>query len=136
MVLESRHNERAGAISPDGLWFAYVSDEEGVDEVFVRRLPDSGRQWRVSTAGGFGPVWSRDGSELIYHQGDKILAARMTGSGTALRISQPRQLFTSERIFDEGFGNPSFDTAPDGSLVVALSEPSEVRIRVVLNWTP
>jgi hypothetical protein len=136
MVLESRHNERAGVIAPDGMRFAYVSDEEGGDEVYIRQLPDSGRKWRVSTAGGMAPIWSRDGRQLLYRQGDTIMTVSVDGSGSAPRIGQPRAVFTSDRIYTDRFGNQTFDTAPDGSLVIPLTEPSDVRTRVVLNWQP
>ena len=48
----------------------------------------------------------------------------------------PQLVLEDERLAREGFGNPIYDTAPDGSLVVTLTEPSTVRTRMVLNWSP
>ena len=136
MVLATRHNERAGALSPDGKLFAYVSDEEGGDEVYLRQFPDAGRMWRVSPDGGVAPVWARDGSELFYRRGDEILVVSIGGTGTALRIGDPQEVFASDRIYLDRFGNPTYDITPDGSLIIPITEPSDVRTRVVLNWSP
>ena len=59
-------NEMMPKISPDGRWVAYVSDESGRDEVYVRAYPDGGRPWPISRNGGWWPVWSRSGTELFY----------------------------------------------------------------------
>jgi len=53
-----------------------------------------------------------------------------------MQVGQPKEIFTSDRIHLDRFGNPTFDTAPDGSTVIPLVEPSQVRTRVVLNWQP
>jgi len=59
LLLQSPANERAPAIAPFARLFAYVSDEEGSDEVYLRDLDAQERRWRVSTKGGVSPVWSR-----------------------------------------------------------------------------
>ncbi len=119
-----------------GGYFAYVSDEDGSDEIFIRALTDDGRRWRVSEAGGTAPVWSRDGRELLYCNGESILARSVTVEGNAVRLGPVRNVFTSERLNVEDFGNPTFDVAPDGALIVSLIEPRQFCIRVVLNWRP
>ena len=62
-------DERSPRFSPDGKWLAY-SNESGRDEVYVQPFPGPGRKWLISTDGGINPVWSRDGRELFYHQGE------------------------------------------------------------------
>ncbi len=55
------------AVSPDGRWLAYASDESGTAEIYVRPFPDAGSaRWQVSTAGGVSPIWSHSGKELFY----------------------------------------------------------------------
>ena len=49
------------AFSPDGRFLAYASNESGIEEVFVRAFPGPGGKWKISTAGGKFPVWSRNG---------------------------------------------------------------------------
>ena len=134
-VLQTMANERGGAISPDGELFAYVSDEQGSDQVFIRQLPDSDRRWPVSRQGGSSPVWNREGSELFFLSRDTVMAAKVSHDAS-LRIGEPVAVFTSDRLYVDTWGNSSFDSAPDGKLLITLRAPAEVRIRIVLNWDP
>jgi len=74
-------------ISPDGRWIACVSEESGNSEVYVRPFPDVGSgRFRVSTDGGFTPIWSRDGPELFYDDpspSGRLMAARLPGIGSS-----------------------------------------------------
>lgn len=64
--LVTDNKETGGAFSPDGRFVAYVSDESGTNNVYVRSFPISGgRKWQVSTAGGYQPRWRGDGKELF-----------------------------------------------------------------------
>ena len=65
-LLNSAATETHPALSPDGRWLAYTSDETGQNEVYVERFPDLGNKEQISTGGGRAPVWSPDGSELFY----------------------------------------------------------------------
>jgi len=59
--------ETSPALSPDGRWLAYVSNESGQAEVYVRPFPNSGDgRWQISAQGGMEPVWARSGRELFY----------------------------------------------------------------------
>src|SRR5207342_694833 len=60
-VLNSTFNESGAAFSPNGKWIAYVSDESGSRQVYVRSFPGAGVKVPISTAGGIQPAWSRDG---------------------------------------------------------------------------
>jgi serine/threonine-protein kinase len=75
------------ALSPDVNWLAYVSDESGQSEVYVRPFPntDSGK-WQISTDGGAEPVWSPDGETLYYRSPDfqSIMAADMSSGPNAV----------------------------------------------------
>ncbi len=54
--VNSRATERHAAFDPSGTWLAYVSDESGRDEVYVRRIPDGGARRQVSADGGTNPI--------------------------------------------------------------------------------
>jgi Tol biopolymer transport system component len=54
-VLDTRYSELSPALSPDGKWIAYVSDESGRDQVIVSSFPDLGASEQVSSAGGTEP---------------------------------------------------------------------------------
>jgi len=65
-LLASRFDEKLARISPDGRYFAYVSNESGRDEVYLQRFPDLGDERQISNAGGTQPIWSRDGRKIVY----------------------------------------------------------------------
>jgi serine/threonine-protein kinase len=66
-LLATDFNEKSPAVSPDGRWLAYVSDESGRDEVYVRPFPRvSEGRWQVSKDGGTEPRWAHSGRELFY----------------------------------------------------------------------
>src|SRR5205823_2590653 len=68
--------------SPDGRWAALVSDESGTFEVYVRSYPDPSVKVQVSVGGGYGAVWSADGSRLYYSSGSVVVEAKVaTTSG-------------------------------------------------------
>ena len=68
----------ASQFSPDGRWIAYVSDESGQYQVYVRPYPPGPGKWQVSTAGGEEGIWSQDGKELFYRNGNKWMAVAVT----------------------------------------------------------
>ena len=72
--LRTPFNEAAPRFSPDGRWLAYISDESGRYEIYVQPYPGPGGKWQISTEGGTEPVWNRNGRELFYRSGDKMMA--------------------------------------------------------------
>ena len=82
LLLGSPSDEVAPAISPDGRWLAYVSNESGRAEVYVRGFPDMAGRYQVSLEGGTEPAWSPRGGELFYRDGPALMAARLETSGT------------------------------------------------------
>src|SRR5262249_40575061 len=65
-LLDRPFVETSGQVSPDGRWLAYVSNETGTGDVYVRAFPRGTRAWKVSTDGGQVPRWRADGRELFY----------------------------------------------------------------------
>jgi Tol biopolymer transport system component len=63
---QTSFNESDAAVSPDGKWVAYDSDESGRTEVYVVPLSGPGGKTQVSTQGGVGASWSHTGRELVY----------------------------------------------------------------------
>jgi eukaryotic-like serine/threonine-protein kinase len=127
-------DERSPRFSPDGRWLAYVSDESGRDDVYVQPFPGPGAKWLISTDGGVDPVWSRDGRELFYRAGDRLMAAPVESEGD-LSAGPARPLF--EIRVDAADSGPAYDVSPDGrSFVVPRSEtaPPRGELHVVLNW--
>ena len=96
--------------APDGQTIAYASDESGASEVYIRAFP--GPAGQVSPAGGSEPVWSHDGQELYYRNGDRMLAVRISRRPT-LTVSAPRTLFEG-RYLRTDTGGAGYDVSATG----------------------
>jgi Tol biopolymer transport system component len=132
LLLSSEANEDEPALSPDGRWLAYTSDESGRREVFVRPFPDLEAKWQISTDGGFSPRWARSGRELFYRDGTHLMVVAVEG-GKGFAVGRPRPLFK------DGIPpwlNGGYDVAPDGQrlLTMEVEEDGAKRIVVVLDW--
>lgn len=85
-------NEDQAEFSPDGRFIAYVSDETGRSEVFVRTFPDSGAKWSVSSGEGTEPRWAPDGKSLYYRSPTDMMVVDVETEPT-FSVSRPRALF-------------------------------------------
>jgi Tol biopolymer transport system component len=93
---ETEFDERTGDISPDGRWMAYVSNESGSLEVYVRPFPSGPGKWQVSRDGGYEPHWRRDGKELFYVSGDRrLVAVEVKSDSAAFKVGASTPLFTA-----------------------------------------
>ena len=105
------------AFSPDGKFLAYAANESGVEEVFVRSFPGPGGRWRISTASGKFPAWSRTTRELFFLGGDdRIMVASYSVTGDAFMSGQPRA-WSPTQVRRTGT-RQNFDITPDGKRVV------------------
>jgi Tol biopolymer transport system component len=121
--VNSTFDERGPAFSPDGRWLAYMSDESGSFEVYVRPFPGPGGKWQVSTSGGRYPKWSRNGKELFYRTGDsKIMVVTYAASGDSFRADKP-QLWSPGQFTERGLSFYNFDLHPDGKRFAVLKAP-------------
>ena len=84
---------RCSALSPDGHWLAYQSDQTGQMEVYVQSYPVPGARVPVSLQGGSEPAWAHNGRELFYRSGDSLMVASVTQSPT-FAVAGRRRLFT------------------------------------------
>ena len=140
MLLETSFNEHTPKLSPDDRWLAYVSDESGRDEIYVTQFPRVGK-WQISTEGGKEPMWSRDGRELFYRNGEKMMAVAIS-TGSELSPGRPTLLFEGPYDLKQGSGATNYDVAEDGRFVMIRTPDSpaqetsspEQQIHVVLNW--
>ena len=94
--LQTPFNESAPHFSADGRWLAYISDESGRYEVYVQPYPGPGGKRQISTEGGTEPVWSRNGQELFYRSGKKMMAVEIT-TQPSFAFGSPRMLFEGEQ---------------------------------------
>jgi serine/threonine-protein kinase len=131
-LLQTPANEFAGALSPDGRFLAYVSDESGRPEIYVRAFPDLGKKVQVSNEGGRQPVWARDGREIFYRNGHRLMAVAVS-TESGFHSDRPAVLF-ERRFSGPLFRNPQYDVASDGRTFLMVEEEFPTRIHVVLNW--
>ena len=89
VVVQTRAYDGGGQFSPDDRWLAYVSNESGQFETYVRPYPGPERTIQVSTAGGTHPKWSRDGRELFYRNGNKMMAVDVSTTPDLALVSAP-----------------------------------------------
>ena len=135
--LRTRFNETAPRFSPDGRLLAYISDESGRFEIYVQPYPGPGGKWQISTGGGMEPIWNRNGRELFYRDGDKMMAVDIA-TQPSFAAGKPRTLFEG-RYVPPPVPIANYDVSPDGQRFLMLkpnesAEAAPTRINVVLNW--
>ncbi|MCH8936074.1 MAG: PD40 domain-containing protein, partial [Gemmatimonadetes bacterium] len=137
--LNTEYMEASPAVSPDGRWLAYTSDETGQSEVYVQPLDDgSGGKRQVSLGGGIEPVWSHDGSELYYRSGIMLTGGQVVAIGIQrdpiFALGTRRVLF--EDLFRRDLNHANYDVHPTtGDFVMVRSEATaSFQLTVVLNF--
>jgi Tol biopolymer transport system component len=139
-VLETIYSESSAAVSPDGKWLAFQSDESGRFEVYVQPFEGatSGnkRRWQVSSGGGGLPRWRGDGAEMFYITGGgRMMAVGLHPAGGEFQFEPAHVLFQTRPIPDTW---NLYDVSPDGQrflLNLPLEWSSAAPITVVTNWT-
>ncbi len=115
ILLQTEFYESRASLAPNGRWVAYVSDETGRNEVYVRTFPDiETGKWQVSTSGGIDPQWADGTGELFYRHetesGTETYAVNV-GSEDEFSASPPQLLFTSNHLSSRA---NSYATSADG----------------------
>jgi eukaryotic-like serine/threonine-protein kinase len=128
--------EIQAAASPDGRFVAYSYDANGNGEIYVQPFPPTGSKWQVAT-GGFMPIWSRDGREIYYLQGDSLMAVPVTTAG-AFAVGAPHRLFDMPpTVLASTDTTTNFDVAADGRFLVVRHTSQESmagHLVVALGW--
>ena len=125
--------ERQGALSPDGRWMAYASNESGRSEIYVEQVTGPGGRRQLSSEGGDQPRWVRNGSEIIYRNGTKVMSVPVL-LRPDFKPGKVVELF--ERKFDPGAAVAGYDVSPDGQtfIMTRSEQDNPTEIRVVLGW--
>jgi hypothetical protein len=135
--LRTRFNESHARFSPNRHWVAYVSDESGRPEVYVRAFDGSGEKTRISTNGGSRPCWRRDDTELFFLAGDNQLMTAPVKTGATFEAGAAVALF---RIDSPGWqiDGIAFDATPDGQrflIQTGVQGAQSLPFTIVENWT-
>ena len=136
-LVATRFTEAAPAISPDGRWLAYSSNETGDFEIYVVPFPNTrAAKWAISTAGGMEPLWSHRGSELFYRDSSENLVAAELKTKPTFSVIRTTALFPAGGFGASRFG-AQYAVASDDRrfLMIRPLETSEPdKLIVVENW--
>ncbi len=129
-LVRTLFDETWARFSPDGRTVAYMSNESGRWEIYLRPAAGNGSRIRVSASGGVWPCWSLDGQTVYFSASGRTMAASVS-SGTALSASVPINVPGADAMVLAGGG-----TAGDRLLVrQANARPAgRGELRVVLEW--
>jgi serine/threonine-protein kinase len=118
--------QRGPALSPDGRWLAYATEQSGPMEVYVRAVSGDGVARQITTEGGAQPRWSRDGREIFFLDGPRTrMMAVPVSLAPTLQIGPPRVLFTLPFVTPGALGPPPWDVTPDGRRFVMVKASDE-----------
>ncbi len=144
VFLKTPYRELAAVFSPDSRWIAYMSNESGRMEVYVRPFVDpaspgvsgAGGQWQISIEGGVYPRWRRDGKELYFlNLAGDMMAARVTLKAATLEAGSPVPLF-QQRVFADGIPDNVYDVAADGRFLInTLIDRGLAPVTLLMNWS-
>ncbi len=141
LLLDTEFNEAGAAISPDGGWIAYDSNETGQSEVYVQRFPGLGGKVTISTDGGSQPLWAPDGRELFYRGPRGMKVVPVLETDPTHRVGDPSVLFETQYYVFRSVR--TYDLAPDGQRFLMITQGAAtndsaappVQIIVIENWT-
>jgi Tol biopolymer transport system component len=134
--LETPFNEQWPELSRDGRYVAYVSNEAGRPEIFVRPFPAGPGRWQLLGNGGSQPRWNRNGRELFYVQDDTLFAVAVSTTG-GFSVGAATRLFQDPML--QSVVTAQYAVSADGKRFV-LREPvagdsaKPASIHVVQNW--
>jgi serine/threonine protein kinase len=121
--------EGGARLSPDNRWYAYVSNESGDIELYVRPFPSGAGKWQVSTGGGQGPIWQKDGRRLFFGSAGKLMSVDVDFAH-GFHAGAPRA------VFPPGVKYDNYDVLPDGKSFAVLKRVEEPpgSLDVIVNW--
>jgi Tol biopolymer transport system component len=109
--------QHSSAVSPDGRWMAYASNETGRYEVWLEPLPPTGARHQLTRDGGGHPMWLPDGRSIYFERGQQIFRL-------PVNVSSPSSLAPPEPLpvsgFVQGELRRQFDLMPDGKRFLML----------------
>ena len=142
------------SLSDDNKWLTYVSNESGVNQIYIRPYPKINEgKWQVSSAEGYSPIWDRDKNEIYFHTGEKFYKVKydiiQTPNGEFFNLNQPEYLFDQNIVFNH-LTFPAWDYDQNNKRFVVISAPEtelsdiygnsidiynkEITLTIVENW--
>jgi dipeptidyl aminopeptidase/acylaminoacyl peptidase len=136
-LLNSKYTEAEPALSPDGRWLAYISDESGRPEVYVVPFPNAGAaRWNVSTRGGTEPQWSHRGNELFYRDGAGNMVSVEVRTTPSFALGASKVLFPASG-YAAYAGHQQYSVSRDDKrflMVRPFGPEQSPKLVLVKNW--
>ena len=141
-------HETSAALSPDGRWVSYESDElDGLVQVYVRSFPDGANKLRVSPVGARLPAWDSHGILHYWQTPDYTMwVVRPTAKNGQLVVDTPQAIWRGadapallRRILTPLWGT-GYDVDPGGTRFLVLETPALSSVpplshpMIVLDW--
>jgi Tol biopolymer transport system component len=134
LLVPDRFTKVHPALSPNGKWLAYSTNESTIPQVMVRPFPGPGGATQVSVDGGTEPVWSPDGKQLYYRRGRQVIAVSFSAD-SVVTLGARRMLFDGPFVTLGMGGHQSMGVSPDGKRFALLKRVDEdSRLMVATNW--
>ena len=125
-------NEFRAAVSPDGRWLAYNSDESGRTEGYVQSFPIPGPRYQVTTDGTGIFGWKADGTKLsLGATPNRVVRVVDVLPGEAFRTGLPRAW---GKVPELAFGGDIDREWTRTIVIVAAGKQAKSTIRIVLDW--
>ncbi len=102
----------------------------------MQGYPEGGQRWAISTDGGRVPIWSADGTEIFYKNGQQMLVVDVTlglDEDDTFEHDVPRLLFEA-RFGVVTTGLPNYDVSDDGQRFLMVTDSSPTELRVIENF--
>jgi len=141
---QSTFDEASAKFSPDGKWVAYCTNRTGRSEVYVEPWPGPGMRIQLSSDGGTDPLFSRNGREIFYRNGDKMMAVQVSMAGQ-FSAGPPTVLWTghyspglSSSCGPPGVSSANYDVSADGQRFLMIEDQdgdaASSSLIVTLHW--
>lgn len=142
-LLDTKFGIGGAALSPDGNWLAYTSNESGIPETYVVPIHTaadgtpsiSGGKWQISDGGGAQPFWRSDGKEIFFLNTslNTFMSASVSLSPNRFQSDKPQYLFDLDAHPTTGF----YTVTHDGTRIymTTYGPGSTAPVTVTTNWT-
>ena len=95
-VITGKYSASSPALSPDGRFLTYVTEETERSEVWVVPFPSPGSaRWQISAEGGTEPAWSDNGKEIFYVDRHQQLVAVSVNTSSVVTVGKSHVLFST-----------------------------------------
>ncbi len=136
-VINSQYREVVGTVSNNGKYILYMSNESGINEIYVSELGGDGGRWQISNESGFRPSWRADNKEIFYISRNDFMSVEVNISTDKFEIGQPNKLFNKTMNYAGSIIGARYCVSNDGQRIlmnIPLNVKSKDNIIIVQNW--